>query len=229
MNTPIRTVSASTYDVLKHDIIFGLLPPGRKLKLGELRAAYGASVSILRETLSRLASDGFVQAREQRGFFVAPVSAGDLVEIAELRVLLEASAIAAALTHGDADWEAGLVAAHHKLSLMERAMADGTGDKEAWKRADWGFHHAMIGGCRSRQLLDLHGTVFDKYLRYQMLVLTNRGETAMREHRDLLHAALARDIPRAQDLLRTHVEGGVAHTLPALASATGNVEGRDHG
>ena len=216
MNSPIRTVSAGTYDVLKHDIIFGVLPPGRKLKLGPLSEAYGASVSTLRETLSRLASDGFVRAEEQRGFFVAPVSAEDLSEIADLRVLLENSAIAAALTHGDADWEAGLVAAHHKLGLAERAMAEGTGDKEAWKRADWGFHHAMIGGCRSRQLLSLHGTIFDKYLRYQMLVLTNRGETAVAEHRALLEAALSRDIARTQSLLRTHVEGGVAHTLPAL-------------
>ena len=60
-----------------------------KLKLDGLRERYQASMSTLRETLNRLASEGFVLAEEQRGFFVAPVSKEDLSEVAELRILLE--------------------------------------------------------------------------------------------------------------------------------------------
>ena len=211
------TVGASTYERIKHDIIFGELAPGSKLKLEGLRDRYDASVSTLRETLNRLASDGFVLAAEQRGFFVRPVSREDLIEIAELRILLECSALQQSITNGDADWEGNLVAAHHKLNILEqKRLAGDHSQKELWKRYDWEFHQAMIRACNSQNLLALHNTIFDKYLRYQMLVLTYRGEIAAVEHRKMFEAALARDVSLAQELLETHIRNGLEHTLEAM-------------
>ena len=69
MATSRNLVGASTYQKIKRDIIFGDLAPGSKLKLDGLRTRYAASMSTLRETLNRLASEGFVEAKDQRGFF----------------------------------------------------------------------------------------------------------------------------------------------------------------
>jgi DNA-binding GntR family transcriptional regulator len=218
MSHPAPTVGSSTYERIKHDIIFGELAPGAKLKLDGLRDLYSASVSTLRETLNRLASEGFVQAAEQRGFFVRPVSAEDLTEIAELRILLECSALETSIDCGDADWEGNLVAAHHKLHLIEQIMLDDdNSQKELWKRYDWEFHQALIQACNSQNLLALHGTIFDKYLRYQMLVLTNRGRAAVLEHKTMFDAALARDIPTAKAALEKHIRLGLEHTLEAMS------------
>ena len=96
------TVGSETYLRIKRDIIFGDLAPGSKLKLNGLKERYETSMSTLRETLNRLASEGFVDAMEQRGFFVVPVSAEDLTEIADLRILLECSALSASIKQGDA-------------------------------------------------------------------------------------------------------------------------------
>jgi len=74
------------YRRIRADILFGRLPPGRKLKLDRLRDDYTASVSTLREVLSRLSSEKLVVAEGQRGFEVAPVSARNLKEIAESAV-----------------------------------------------------------------------------------------------------------------------------------------------
>ena len=125
MVSKLNSVGSSTYQRLKNDIIFGVLEPGRKLKLNALRDQYEASLSTLRETLNRLASEGFVDAMEQRGFFVVPVSAEDLTEIADLRILLECSALSASIKQGDADWEGNLVAAHHKLHRVENLLLAG--------------------------------------------------------------------------------------------------------
>jgi DNA-binding GntR family transcriptional regulator len=211
------TVGSSTYERIKHDVIFGELAPGSKLKLDGLRDRYAASVSTLRETLNRLASEGFVDAAEQRGFFVRPVSPEDLTEIAELRILLECSALETSIASGDADWEGNLVAAHHKLHLMEQKMLDGeVSKKDLWKRYDWEFHQALIQACNSQNLLALHGVIFDKYLRYQMLVLTHRGEIAVQEHKTMFEAALARDVSRAKSELELHIRRGLHHTLAAM-------------
>ena len=79
-------MGASTYERIRHDIIFGSLRPGVKLKLDPLRKNYGISVTTLREILNRLVSEGFVWAEEQRGFFVSSVSRVDLIEISNLRI-----------------------------------------------------------------------------------------------------------------------------------------------
>ena len=211
------TVGSTTYQRIKHDIIFGVLRPGAKLKLDTLKETYAASLPTLRETLNRLASEGFVEAPAQRGFLVKPVSEEDLREIAHLRILLECDALTLSLANGDTEWEGNLVAAHHKLNRMEQEILAGDTTKtELWKRYDWEFHLAMIQACKSQNLLDLHAILYDKYLRYQMLILTNRGEAAVREHKAMFQAALARDAATARELLEVHINNGLEHTLRAM-------------
>ena len=217
MAKSLNVVGATTYQRIKRDIIFGDLAPGSKLKLDGLKDRYAASMSTLRETLNRLASEGFVAAQDQRGFFVTDVSREDLIEIANLRVLLECHALRLSIQNGDTDWEGNLVAAHHKLHLMEQRMQSGDhSGKEDWKRYDWEFHQALISACGSKNLLSLHAVLFDKYLRYQMLVLTYRGDEAVLEHKDMFGAALARNQDAAALALQVHVEKGLEHTLQAF-------------
>ncbi len=207
-------VGISTYAAIRKDIIFGQLEPDEKLKLEALKARYGTSVSTLREMLNRLSSEGFVIAREQRGFFVAPVSADDMREIADLRILVEGHALELSIKNGDTEWEGQIVAAHHKLQRSEQIMLSGDESiRETWKRYDWEFHQTLIQACNSKNLMDVHATVFDKYLRYQLRVLTFRGEIAAREHRQLLESSLDRDTKTALEILRQHIEGGVEHSL----------------
>lgn len=212
--SPPETVGDSAYRRIRTDLIFGKLEPGRKLKLEKMSTAYGTSVSTLRETLNRLCSEGFVVAEGQRGFEVAPISAGEFQQIAELRELLEGHAIKASFQAGDLDWEARVVSAHHKLASLERAILGGdTSRAEGWKQCDWQFHRALISACGSQVLLDMHSAVYDKYLRYQMLAVVFRGEIAAVEHRELMGAALARDADKACRLLHTHIHDCVAHAL----------------
>ena len=217
MSKSRNLVGSTTYQQIKRDIIFGELKPGNKLKLDGLRERYSASMSTLRETLSRLASEGFVEAKDQRGFFVTPVSPEDLVEISNLRILLECHALRLSIEQGDTDWEGNLVAAHHKLHLMEQKLLAGDeSHREDWKRYDWEFHLALIAACGSRNLLSLHSVLYDKYLRYQMLVLTYRGAEAVEEHRLMFEQALAREVDAAATTLKQHIERGLEHTLAAF-------------
>ena len=174
-------------------------------------------MSTLRETLSRLASEGFVEAIDQRGFFVTPVSRDDLIEIANLRVLLECHALRLSIENGDTDWEGNLVSAHHKLHVMEQKLLTGDDShKEDWKRYDWEFHLALIAACGSKNLLSLHSVLYDKYLRYQMLVLTYRGKEAVDEHQKMFEEALARDVDAAVATLEVHINKGLKHTVAAF-------------
>ncbi len=213
------SIADRAYDRIRADIVFGRLSPGARLRLDRLAGDYGASVSTLREILSRLSSEGLVIAEGQRGFRVAPVSPAGFEDVAGMRLLLETYALPLSFAAGDLEWESRVVAAHHKLAFMERRMMAGGQEgtepegTELWKRYDREFHQALIEACGSQTLLDLYGGVFDQYLRYQMVAVVFRGEIAAEEHRQLLDCALARDADRACAVLTRHVNGCVAYTL----------------
>lgn len=209
-----QTAGESAYGRIRADIITGVLPPGMKLKLEVLRRGYGASVSTLRETLSRLVSEKLVLAEGQRGFEVMPISVENLLDVAALRKFLETHALRQSFAQGDVDWEARVISAHHKLAQMEARMVEGDRtDTDLWKRYDWLFHQALVSACGSQVLMDAHATVFERYLRYQMIALSYRGAIASAEHLAMKEAALRRDADAACDLLARHIQGGVEHAL----------------
>ena len=199
---------------IRDDIIAGSLRPGMKLKLDALRSQYGASVSTLREILNRLASEQLVVAEGQRGFEVAPATAENLLEVADLRLLLESHAIRLSLQTGDLDWEGRVVAAHHKLSVVEGQLLAGEINRTAqWVRYDFAFHNALISACGSRTLLDLHASVFDRFIRYHMLAASFRGAAVMDDHRALFDLAMRRDAEGIVSKLTGHIRSGVDYVL----------------
>jgi DNA-binding GntR family transcriptional regulator len=208
------SVGDKAYRQIRADIVFGKLAPGQKLRLDAMRQQYGVSVSTLRELLSRLVAEGLVLAEGQRGFEVSPVSSANLREIAALRLLLEGHALEQSFAAGDVEWEGRVVAAHHKLALMEKRMVKGQrNDTELWKRYDWEFHHALISACGSAALLEQHAPIYDKYLRYQMVIGLYRGDIAADEHQRLLACALERDAVTARSILTTHLNACVEYTV----------------
>ena len=121
-----------------------------KFELEALKEHYGVSISTLRAILSRLSSEGFVVAEARRGFEVASVSATDLRELAELRILLESHAIERSFERGDTEWE-GRVGRHTtNCPVVEQRMGSSKRENALWKRYDEEFHQALISNCGSR-------------------------------------------------------------------------------
>jgi GntR family transcriptional regulator, carbon starvation induced regulator len=206
------TVSAAVYGRIRADILCGSLSPGMKLRLENLRQTYDVSINTLRETLSRLAADGLVEAEGQRGFTVIPASLSDLIDITETRRLIECHAARLSLARADLEWESRLVAAYHKLSTVEALIADEP-DRQAERLEEYNrdFHMALISACNSRWLLHFHRLMYDQSLRYRMLAFRVKNfprEQSRREHKQILDAALQRDAETLEAVLGTHITKG---------------------
>jgi GntR family transcriptional regulator, carbon starvation induced regulator len=208
-----ENVGDEGYRRIRDDIIFGHLLPEQKLRLPSLKEIYGLSISTLREVLARLSSEGFVIAEGKRGFEVALVSATNLRELAELRILLECHAMERSFTAANMEWEGRVVSAHHKLAAVEQRMIAGEPEVVLWKHYDGEFHRALISNCGSEELMDAHQLVFDRYFRYPVLSARRRGPEPIQEHHQLLECALARDADRAAKVLTTHLSKGVEFAI----------------
>ncbi|HEX4928628.1 MAG TPA: FCD domain-containing protein [Burkholderiales bacterium] len=203
-----RTLAAGIATRLRTLIGSGDIAPGEKLRLDELRARFGVSLSPLREALSRLSAEGFVVAMDgQRGYRVAPVSENNLLEVTRLRAEIETLALRESIARGDDRWEGEVVVSLHRLSKLERAAAAGP-RVEDWERAHRVFHQSLLSACRMPLLLNFCATLHDLSDRYRRLFLEDNpiDRDVGQEHREISAATLERRADAACALLRDHIE-----------------------
>jgi len=209
-----ETAGDIVFRQIRQDLISGALAPGSKIKLEQARERYSVSVSTLREILCRLTTENLVVAEGQRGFHVSPASKRELLELADMRILLESHALELSFAAGDLDWEARLVAAHHKLSSVEKKLLSGDTTRTIdWVRFDWEFHQALVSSCNSATLTASLSSVFDRFLRYHLLAQSFRGKPVVDDHGRLFELAMKRDLDGAQKILKRHVQNGADHVL----------------
>ena len=203
------TLATNLHDLLRSDVLGGVLEPGSKLVIEALCERYSTSQTPLREALNRLVADGLVQRREQRGFVVAAVSATDLHEITKTRCWLEEIAVRESIAAHSTPGEEALALAHHRLARTPRSLReDRFEDNPEWEPRHRAFHRALIAGCGSRWLLNFCEQLADQHHRYRRLSAPRAfGKRSVKsEHAALLEAALAGDADRAVALLRSHFE-----------------------
>lgn len=219
-----KTLADGAFQRIRADIIRGALKPGERLMPDRLSARYGIGLSPLREALSRLASDGLAVAEGQRGFFVAPVSAGELEDVADLRTTFSVLALERSIKSGDEAWEAGIVAAYYQLSKLVKHMkaAPATYANE-WERRNRAFHAALESACSSPWLLHMCEILYDQSERYRRnFVAYPKIEPRIHEeHRAIMEAALARDAKTACRVLAEHIRRGAAATRKLMEGRPG--------
>ena len=79
----------SIYRVLRQDVVTLRLKPGMRLSENELAARFGTSRAPVREALIRLADEGLIDVRPQRGSFVSRISLAAMEQARLVREALE--------------------------------------------------------------------------------------------------------------------------------------------
>jgi DNA-binding GntR family transcriptional regulator len=205
-NSPV-TRGEEVYDVLRSELLNGVLCPGTKLRMVELASRFSVSQSVVREALTRLAEQGLVVATPQRGFRVRELSVEDITGLTESREQIESVALRLAIERGDVRWETEIVAAHHLLERTPVVDADGR-FHEPWTAVHHDFHRALTAGCNN---LRLQGVVLalrdsaELYRRWWWALADDRQRDLAAEHRELKDLVLARDADGAIEALTYHI------------------------
>ena len=91
---PIREIA---YEVLKHAIITGEIPAGKRIVETEYADRLHISRTPLREALRRLTTEGLLEALPKRGLRVTSPTEAEIAELFECRSMIEPPALAATL------------------------------------------------------------------------------------------------------------------------------------
>lgn len=221
----------AVYVAVRDALMAGELEPGSRLKLAALAERFDASLSVLREAMTKLAGDGLVTVSPQRGFRVMDLSVEDLRDLTRARVLVETAALGESVRVGDVAWEAKLLAAHHTLTRTPWKEENGRIQPE-WAAAHHAFHTALFAGCCSGHLVAVAVTLRHRaslYLQWSQRLggATRDVET---EHQDIMEKAIARDAEGSCDALAAHIERSTSALLAYVAEhAARTTSASEHG
>lgn len=219
-----KTLAGDAYEVIRQAIRSGGFKPGNRLRLADLQALCGMSVTPVREALARLTAEGFTVLDDHRGYSVANLSLEELRDLTAARQLCEGEALRLSVERGDADWEARVIAAHHLMARIPQAREDiPSAMREDWEARHAAFHAALISACGSPTLLEICEKLFSRADRYRRMSVSLSGSArdVEGEHRQLVERALARDADGAAEALRGHY----GRTAAALEAFFGNENG----
>ena len=212
---------ASTLSVegIRRTILQGTWSPGERLQPTTLAVQFATSTTVIRESLTRLAGEGLVLIRPNRGFFVAELNLRELADITELRCVTEALASRLSVERGDLAWESELIAAHHTLAQTPRRRSDNPDYvNEEWSKAHREFHLKILEACDCTPMVRLSSNLADStelYRRWAAPSSAAGGRDVENEHKMLLEAALNRDAETLAKLLRKHYEATVQVVMDA--------------
>lgn len=204
----VGTRTEGVYRRLKADILSGQIEPGSTLPFARLKVAYGASMGVLREALTRLTAEGLTVNQPQLGFRVISLSIEDLTDLTATRCTIEGMVLKDAVATGDLDWEARVLTAHHR---MERTQKFENGENSpvtlAWAQAHQAFHEALLSGARSQRMQAIASNLraaAEVYRHWSIPFEVVRRDVSA-EHRELLDLALARKPAEAAAALVRHL------------------------
>lgn len=203
------TLTERVYAGIRSGVLTGRHRPGSPLRLAPLAKEFDVSTAVVREALIRLAERNLLVLAPNQGFRVVAISRQDLVELTEMRVLLEGLALRQSIERGDMDWEARVVSTHHVLARTPRKWEGGPGSTDEWAVAHNAFHEALGVGCGNGRLIQMTDLLRDSSELYRQLsteVPAEQSRDVPGEHRELMELAVARQADQAVASLTRHFE-----------------------
>ncbi|MCQ2001012.1 GntR family transcriptional regulator [Arthrobacter zhaoxinii] len=226
MATQLRSASltAHVHEQLRTEILSNVFAPGSPLRLAVLSKRYGTSMSVIREALVRLAEQHLVVLLPNQGFRVAEISREDLINLTELRIMLEGLALRRSIEHGDMEWEAKVVSTHHVLERAELHREGEPGTTAEWSAAHAAFHDALGTACGSPRMIAMVRGLRDSSELYRQLSGAGGAEAKRdipAEHRELMELACDRRADEAVAALERHFQRTTDLLLQSVLAENG--------
>ncbi len=196
------TIKDQVYHLIKREICERQFRPGQWLQENELAQYYNVSRSPVREALRLLASDGLVVNIPNKGVFVREFSTKDMMDIFDMRNLMESYAIRRSqdnrTTRGDkelSDLGDEIIRAHANNDLKQYLTADASLHQKIIELGG----NTLICSTYERLRSMLHP------FRIYSLLGNRRFDESVKEHADIVKYILQGNVEKAVEVSSFHL------------------------
>jgi len=192
------------YDFVKDMIITREIKPDEKINEEQLVERLRVSRTPIRETLCRLENEGIVKVIPRRGAFVVKQCKERIIEILQIREVLE----------GLVAWLVTQNRDEKTLNKLKRCLErissfpEEDGHLQKYTNADIEFHYVLLDASNNEMLQNMMGIVNAhlQIIRLRTVVLPGRAKKTVEEHYRVLEAIEKGDAKAAERSMRKHIE-----------------------
>ncbi len=208
-----RPAAPQVLEAVRAAILSAAFPPGLRLSEQEIAEAMGLSRQPVREAFIRLAGEGLLEIRPQRGTFVARIAAQDVVDSRFVREAVEADIVRRAAGLADAALDARLA---ELIAAQEAAFEAGTAE---FMRIDEDFHLAIAEAAGKAEVWNFIQALKAQMDRVRHLAAADLPRAVLiAQHKEIAAALAARNAQGAELAMRMHLRQ-LLSDLPKIVAA----------
>ncbi len=200
----VQVISEQVTDAIRERILEQAWRPGERVPIDQIARELGVSHTPIREALGRLQGEGLVVYRRNQGYHVTPLSARDIYEMLDCRLMLEVFAVRQIRPIGD-----GLVL---RLEGIHSRFCGAVADREymANNVADREFHESIVAASGNLLLLRLFRSMNShmhtlRLFYFQEQTRLQELEQSLQEHERVLCALQRKNSIEAAEALTDHL------------------------
>lgn len=175
-------ISEDLHDLVRQRIVDGVLSPGTRVNEVHLAADLGISRTPLREALSQLTAEGFLEIQPRRGYFTRPLTVQEVSQLYPLRAFLDPQALRMAGVPTP-ERIAELRRLNDQIAAASRKTTRAIDLDDRW-------HRLLLADCENEVLLGFIDQIIWKSRRYEFAYLkqAKHVDVATTEHEAILAA-----------------------------------------
>lgn len=197
--------------LIRGRIFDGRYAAGSYVRLDQLAAELGISVTPVREALFALRAEGLIAQQPRRGFVVLPVTGRDVTDVANVQAYVGGE-LAARAAIGITDDQ--LRELKEIQAQLERAYAGD--DLERTVRLNHEFHRAINVAADSPKLAQLMSQITRYAPESVFPTIEGWPEQSMKDHRRILSALKRHDDGLARAAMSEHLAAGAVPLIDHL-------------
>lgn len=199
---------------LRDLIIYGKLKPGDRLIELQLMKKLGTSRSPIREALRTLESEGLVNIHTRKGAFIAQICEKDLLDLFELRQLIEPYAAKVAAKRVTPELSKKFNKIADQIIKQERKQ-----DLKGLLESAIALHDLILEATGNERLIQVYKILKPSSWRYQnFFAPISKVQGSSKEHLQIVSAILTGNGTKAENLVRKHLK----HIEKSLLKAINN-------
>lgn len=197
---PLRDV---IFETLRKAIVSGDIKPGERLMEVSLANQMGVSRTPVREAIRRLEAEGLVTMTPRKGTHVAELSVKDIMDVLEVRTVLDKLATDLAAKRMQPSQLKALENVHKQyIACVEKNNIEGAIKK------DIEFHDLIYAASGNPRLVAVAGSLREHVYRFRVIYMSGGdpiAENVLNEHEEILAALKEVNNNLASDLAEKHI------------------------
>ncbi|MCD6436625.1 MAG: GntR family transcriptional regulator [Clostridiales bacterium] len=218
-----KSLGEVVFEYLRDEIMTGKLKPNQRLMENTIAEKLGVSRTPVREAIRKLEKENFITMVPRKGAYVTKIKSKEILDVLEIRRVLEGFAAALASNRMSDSEKRGLRKSNEKFGRFMENL-----DVQGMIRKDREFHDLIFKATKNERLVELVRELHEQFHRFRLIYFSEASSytNIQKWHTLILEAIEDGNADDAKKYAEDHVEE-IEKSVIAWAESEENEDGEN--